>query len=49
MLSLDFVEYDLATEWQDAAEHAAGDEGGARGGAKALLLGPGLPELVESE
>lgn len=42
-VELAFAEYDLAAgEWADAADHASGEGGAPRGGAKALLVLPGL-------
>jgi hypothetical protein len=43
LLKLEFTEYESTSEWAEAAEHAAGEEGGPRGGSRALLLMPGLP------
>ncbi|KIY94338.1 DnaJ-like protein [Monoraphidium neglectum] len=43
LLSLEFTEYEFKPEWRDAAEHAAGEQqGGPRGGSRALMMMPGL-------
>lgn len=45
LLLLEFTEYEMVSEWQDAVEHAAGEGGGRCGGSRALLVMPGLGVL----